>query len=114
MFAPSAGNQQPWHFVVIDDREILDQVPPVHPYSKMMRQVGVAIVVCGNLQRERHQRYWVQDCAAATQDLLLAARAQGLGTVWLGVFPREDRVAGLRRLLDLSEYIVSLVLVPVG
>jgi nitroreductase len=114
MFAPSAGNQQPWHLIVVDDRELLDQIPSVHPYSKMVRQVGTAIVVCGNLQRERHKGYWTQDCAAATQNLLLAARALGLGAVWLGVHPRDERVTGLRALLGLPDHIVPLALVPVG
>jgi nitroreductase len=114
MFAPSAGNQQPWHFVVIDDEKLLQQIPTVHPYAAMVREARAAIAVCGNLQREKHQGFWVQDCSAACQNLLLAAHALGLGAVWLGVYPREERVKGLRTLLQLPEEIIPLALIPVG
>ena len=114
MAAPSAGDQRDWHFVVIDDRSLLERVPDVHPYASMVPDAPLAILVCGDLSRESHAGYWVQDCAAATENLLLAARALGLGAVWLGVYPREDRVAGLRRLLSLPEHVVPLALVPVG
>ena len=114
MAAPSAGNQQPWEFVVIDDRTVLNKIPSVHPYAEMMKEASVAILVCGNLEREERKGFWIQDCAAATENLLLAATTQGLGSVWLGVYPREDRVEGLRALLQLPEHIVPFALVPVG
>ena len=114
MSAPSAGNQQPWHFVVIRERGILDEIPRYHPYSAMVKEASVAILVCGDLKSERHKGYWVQDCSAATQNLLIAAQAKGLGVVWLGVYPREDRVDGIRILLGLPEHIVPLSLIPVG
>lgn len=114
MSAPSAGNQQPWHLVVIDERQMLDAIPDVHPYARMLRQAPLAILVCGDLQRERSPGFWVQDCSAATQNLLLAVRAQGLGGVWLGVYPREERVEGLRELLGLPEHVVPLALVSIG
>lgn len=112
--APSAGNQQPWQFVVIDDRKILDEIPTVHPYSAMLKEANVAILVCGDLKAEKHKGFWVQDCSAATQNILIAAEALGLGAVWLGVYPREDRIAGIRQLLGLPERIVPLSLIPVG
>jgi nitroreductase len=114
MFAPSAGDQRDWHFVVLNDRALLARVPDVHPYAAMVPRAPLAILVCGDLTREAHQGYWVQDCAAASQNLLLAARAIGLGAVWLGVYPREDRVQGLRCLLGLPDFIVPLALVLVG
>ncbi len=114
MAAPSAGNQQPWEFVVIDDRAVLDKIPSVHPYAEMLKQSPLAILVCGDLTREKRKGFWIQDCAAATQNLLLAATTLGLGSVWLGVYPREDRVEGLRALLNLPEHIVPFALVPVG
>lgn len=114
MAAPSAGNQQPWHFVVIDDRNILDEIPKVHPYSQMTREASVAILICGDVKSEKHTGYWMQDCSAATQNVLLAVEAQGLGAVWLGVYPREDRVSGIRKLLGLPEHVVPLSLIPVG
>ena len=114
MSAPSAGNQQPWQFVVITDRELLDTIPSIHPYSAMLRQAPLAILVCGDEQLETHKGYWVQDCSAATQNLLLAAHARGLGAVWLGIYPRMDRVAGLRKLLGLPEHVVPMALVAIG
>ena len=114
MSAPSAGNQQPWQFVVIDDREILDEVPKVHPYSQMLKEAPVAILVCGDRQLETNKGYWVQDCSAATENLLIAAHAKGLGAVWLGIYPREERVADIQKLLGLPEHIVPLALVSIG
>lgn len=114
MSSPSAGNQQPWHFVIIDERHILDQIPSLHPHSMMCREAPVAILVCGDPTLEKHVGYWVQDCAAATENLLLAVHAKGLGGVWVGVYPREDRVIGLRRLLAIPEHIIPFALVPLG
>jgi len=114
MSAPSAGNQQPWEFVVIKDRAVLDKIPDVHPHAQMCRQAPAAIVVCGNLERDTHRGFWVQDCAAATQNILIAATDQGLGSVWCGVHPREDRVSGLRNLLNLPDHVIPLALIPIG
>jgi nitroreductase len=114
MAAPSAGNEQPWHFVVIRDRNLLDEIPKFHPYSAMLKYASVAILVCGDLTLEKYKGCWVQDCAAATQNLLLAATALGLGSVWTAVHPMEDRVRGMRRLLGLPGFVVPLALVPVG
>jgi len=114
MAAPSAGNEQPWHFIVIRDRATLDRIPDVHPYSFMIREAPMAILVCGDVNLAAHGEMWVQDCAAATQNLLLAATANGLGAVWLGVYPRADRVEGLRKLLGIPENVVPFSLVPVG
>jgi nitroreductase len=114
MSAPSAGNQQPWHFVVLDDRELLAKVPSCHPYADMVPGAPLSILVCGDLEREVHKGFWVQDCSAATENLLLAAVALGLGAVWLGVHPRQDRVEGLRKLLGIPDSVVPFALVPVG
>ena len=114
MAAPSAGNEQPWQFIVIRDRAILDEVPKFHPYSAMVKHASVAVLVCGDLTLEKYKGFWVQDCSAATENLLLAATAKGLGAVWTAVYPMEDRVAGMRKLLNLPEHIIPLSLVPIG
>jgi len=114
MSAPSAGNMQPWQFVVIDDRGILDTIPKVHPYADMVREAPLAIVVCGDLQRDGFGGYWVQDCSAATENMLIAAHALGLGAVWLGVYPRDERVTALRELLDIPENVTPFAVIALG
>ena len=114
MNAPSAGNQQPWHFVIIDDREILKEITVIHPYSKMLHQASAAILVCGDLDLEKHEGYWVQDCSAATENILLEIADQGFGGVWLGVHPRKDRVEGIRKLLRIPPRIVPFSLISLG
>jgi len=81
MSAPSAGNQQPWQFVVITDPELLGQVPSINPYAAMAEKAPLAVLVCGDLALERFPGFWVQDCAAAVQNLLLAVHSHGLGAV---------------------------------
>jgi nitroreductase len=114
MNAPSAGNEQPWQFVVITDRSLMDGIASYHPYAKMLPEAALAVMVCADLRRQRHEGSWVLDCAAATQNLLLAAHASGLGAVWVGIYPRPDREAKLRELCALPEYIVPVSLVPLG
>lgn len=115
MQAPSAGNEQPWHFVVITERALLDQVPAFHSYSSMIRQAPLAVLICAEPALSRYDvEYWNLDCAAATQNLLLAAESLGLGAVWLGLYPREDRMAGMRKLLSIPEDVIPFALVPVG
>jgi nitroreductase len=114
MAAPSGHNKQPWHFIVVRDRATLLEVPKFHPYSKMLGQCALAIVVCGDLDLDGGTKFWVQDCSAATQNILIAAHAMGLGAVWLGVYPHDDLVAGVRALLGIPERIVPLNIVSVG
>ena len=114
MAAPSAGNEQPWQFIVIQDRDALVRLPEVHPYASMVPEAQAAILVCGDRSLEKHEGYWVQDCAAATQNLLLAVRAEGLGGVWLGVYPRQPRMKGLSELLNLPDLIIPFSLIAIG
>jgi nitroreductase len=114
MNAPSARNQQPWQFVVIDDGRILADVAEINPNAPMARNAPLGILVCGDLSLEKSPGYWVVDCAAAVQNMLLAAHALGLGAVWTGVFPREERMEGLRRLFKLPANVIAHSLVIVG
>jgi len=114
MSAPSAGNQQPWQFVVVVDRRLRDEIPTFHPYAQMVREAPIVIVVCGDLRLENYRGYWIQDCSAATQNLLLAAHAKGLGAVWVGIYPKEDRVVRLQQLLGLPAEVIPLAVVPIG
>lgn len=114
MAAPSAHNRQPRHYVVIRDKATLLEIPKFHNYSKMLEQASLAIVVCGDLELENGTGFWVQDCAASTQNILLAAKATGLGAVWLGVYPNELLVKKLRDLLKVPERIVPFCIISVG
>jgi nitroreductase len=114
MYAPSAGNQQPWHFVVIRDREVMSRIPRIHPYAAMVNEAAAAVVVCGDTSMEKHKGFWVQDCSAATENLLIAAHAKGLGAVWVGIYPNGDRVKGFKELLGLPENVFPLALIPMG
>ena len=114
MMAPSAGNAQPWQFIVITERESLVRVKDFNPYAGMAAQAPLAILVCGDLRLEKFPGYWVQDCAAATQNLLLAAQARGLGTVWTGIYPMEDRVVHFSRYFALPDQVIPMVLVVIG
>ena len=114
MNAPSAGNEQPWHFLIINDRNILSDIAGFHPFAQMAREAPVAILVCGEPALEKHRDLWVQDCSAATQNMLLEITDLGLGGVWVGVFPRENRMDNMRRLLHIPQNIVPFSLIPLG
>jgi len=114
MVAPSAGDERPWHFVVIDDQRIKEKIPEIHRFAPMAPNAPVALLVCGDENLQKHHGFWVQDCAAATENILIEAQQLGLGAVWLGVYPVEGRVQGFRRLLDIPEHVVPFALVLVG
>ena len=112
MAAPSASDRKPWQFIVVTERETLDALAEAHHHGKMLFEAPLCISVCGDLTEM--ERFWVQDCSAATENLLLAATALGLGAVWLGVYPRDERVAAVRRILALPDHITPLNLVSIG
>jgi nitroreductase len=115
MAAPSASNQQPWEFVIINDKNIMDHIAEIHPHAQMIKDAQVAIAVCADLDRDKkNSGYWIQDCSAATENILLEAQYLGLGAVWLGIYPREDRVKGVKELLALPERVIPLSIVSIG
>lgn len=115
MSAPSAGNERPWHFVVIRNRALLDEIPKFHAHAEMVRMAPVAILVCADLRQTKFDGwYWIQDCSAAVENILLAAAGRDLGSVWLGVYPNKERVDALQALLGLPERITPFALVAVG
>ena len=114
MYAPSARNTQPWHFIVINQRVILDKLPHVHPYAEMCYEASLAILVCGDINIENLEGYIAVNCAAATQNILLAAHDLGLGSVWLGVYPRKERMEPLSKLFNLPQNIIPVSLVALG
>lgn len=114
MAAPSAGNQQSWRFIVVRDREQLQALAETTPYAQMLPRAGIGIVICADTHTEKHPGYWVQDCAAAMQNLLLAVHGLGLGAVWLGFTPMEERVAGAARVLGLPRRVVVFGVAAIG
>jgi len=112
MAAPSARNLRPWHFVAIRDRATLRALAAAHPHGAMLAGAGVAICVCGDT--EISPDFWIQDCAAATENILVAAAALGLGAVWLGCHPREERVSAIRAVLGIPARAGVLSLVSIG
>lgn len=114
MMAPSAGNQQPWYFIVTRESEKKSKVPEFHPYASMLKNASVAIVVCGDPNGKKWPDFWPQDCSAALQNMLLSARDLGLGTVWAGIYPLKDRMEGMRKLFGIPENVYPFAIVPVG
>lgn len=113
MNAPSASNEQPWHFIVIHDPKILGDIPKFHPYSGMLKAAPAAILVCVDLDVGK-EGFLIQDGSAATENILIAAHAKGLGAVWLGIYPLKERITGMRKLLNIPERILPLSLISIG
>lgn len=118
MAAPTAVNAQPWAFVIVTDREVLDTLNAHHPWARL-ETATAAIIVCGNMELALEgpaQEYWVQDCSAATENILLAAHAYGLGAVWCGVYhgPDSERVPPVRNALNLPDNIIPLNIITLG
>ena len=116
MAAPTAVNRQPWHFVVLDKRESIDLLATGRG-GGMVRKAPLAIVVCGDMNKALDgdaRDFWVQDVSAATENILLAANALGLGAVWTGAYPIAERVDGISEALDLPANRVPLAVILVG
>ena len=115
MAAPTAVNKQPWHFVAVTDMAKLKELSGGR--GGLLEQCALAIVVCGNMEKAmpgKAREYWVQDCSAATENILLAAHALGLGAVWTGGYPMEDRMATISKALKLPETIIPLCTIVIG
>jgi nitroreductase len=111
MSAPSGSNQRPWHFVVVTDRQTLHALAEAHPYGKMLASAGAGIAVCGD---PAISDWWVQDCSAATENILIAAAGLGLGAVWVSSHGRPEREQAIRDVLGIPERIGVLSLLSIG
>jgi len=114
MAAPSACNQQPWHFVVVRSRDTFARITEIQPYTRMLEKASVAVVVCADPELQTCRGFWVQDCSAATENLLLAVHALGYGATWCGLYPNDDSVWRIRELLGLPGQVIPLCIVAIG
>jgi nitroreductase len=114
MYAPSARNTQSWQYIVITERSILNAIMDVHPYAQMMAEATLAILVCGDKTLEQNEGYLNTNCSAATQNILLAANASGLGSVWLGIYPRQERMKAIACLFKIPEHVIPISLIALG
>lgn len=117
MAAPTAGNKQPWRFVVINDKKILSSIAEKFQYMTMAKEASVAVITCGDTTATfsgEGQDFWIQDVSAASENLLLAAHAMGLGAVWCGIYPQKERVDVFSEMLELPGNIIPLACICIG
>lgn len=113
MYAPSAMNNQAWQFIVINKRQLMDDILKFIP-QEMLKSTKAAILVCGDLNSEKNLDYIQQNCSAATQNILLAAHGLGLGSCWIGVYPVQETILGFKKLFNLPENIIPITFVSLG
>lgn len=117
MAAPTAMNKQPWHFIVVTDKDQLQKLSVANPYADMAAKAPLAIVVCGDINKAlegNESEYWIQDCSAASENILLAATGMGLGSVWTGTYPLKERCAAVTKALGLPESLIPLNTIVIG
>lgn len=115
MAAPTAANCQPWEFIVVTDSDKLTQVREKLVFARY--KAPAAIVVCGNMKlafKGLSQEFWVQDCSAATENILLAATSLGLGSVWIGIYPNENNVKAVKGIFNIPTHVTPLSLIYFG
>jgi len=114
MTAPSARNEQPWHFIVVKDKELLNKITEVNPYAESAKEASVAIVLYADLNLEQSKGRAVQDCCICGENILLAAHALGLGAVWTALHPDEERVEKARKLFNIPQNVIPLCIITIG
>ena len=118
MAAPTGRDMRPWHFIVLEGRHQLSPLVEQLPYAKMLAEAQAAVVVCGDMsvtdKEGNPSRNWTFDCSAATENLLLQAEAMGLGAVWTGVYPYDERLEAVKQALHLPDHLIPLNVIPIG
>ena len=114
MHAPSAKNIKSWEFIVVDDKNIFTEINKIHPYSNMILECSHAIIVCGNLDIDKDGCWWIQNCAAATQNILLASESIGIGSCWLGVAPYEELMTKISDMFSMPSHIKPFCIITLG
>ena len=114
MAAPSACNQQPWHFIVLRDKKTHEEIMEIHTHSKMLSKAALGIIVCADPDLQTCPGFWVQDVSAATENILLAVHSLGYGATWCGIYPDDDRVWKIRELLEIPKNVFPLCIIAIG
>ncbi len=114
MYAPSAVNKQPWHFIVFRNAITIDAINEVHPNSTMLKQASAGILICFDKNLEHDEGYGPVDCSAATQNMLLASHGLGLGACWIGIYPRQKRIDALHKIFSLPEHVTPFAVISLG
>jgi len=114
MYAPSAGNSQPWQFIVVDSAEKKREIADFHNHGKMIARCSHAIVVCADKKLEKYEGRFMLDCSAATQNILLAATALGIGSVWVGLYPVQSRMDGITKICRLPDNLIPMCITALG
>lgn len=117
MAAPTAKNKQPWHFIVVTEKELLQKLAEANPHAAMAAKAPLAIVVCGDMTKALDgdaRDFWIQDCSAASENILLAATGMGLGAVWTGAYPAKERYTAVSEVLGLPESLIPLNTIVIG
>jgi nitroreductase len=114
MYAPSAMNLQAWHFVVIDDNEILIEIVNSIPYAEMLKQSAAAILVCGDSLIEKNESWLLQNCSASIQNILISAYGLGLGSCWIAIHGMDDVYKNVKAQFKLPKNIVPVALISLG
>jgi nitroreductase len=114
MYAPPAVNKQPWHFIVTSDKELFSKIMEIHPNARFLGGASHAILVCGDEKLQHDDGYYLADCGAATQNILLSAHMLGIGSCWIGIYPREKRMELISELFGLPAHVKPFALVSLG
>jgi nitroreductase len=114
MYSPSAFDYQPWHFIVADNKEIFEEILKAASHAEMIKEASHAVILCGDRSLEENIGLLIQDISAATENLLLAAHSYGLGAVWVGIYPFEEIVAGIKEIFKLPDNIIPVSMAVIG
>jgi nitroreductase len=114
MYAPSAVNKQPWHFIVFENHQTMQSIIDIHKNASMLLEADKAILICYDENIQHDQGYGPVDCSAATQNMLLAAHASGIGACWVGIYPRQNRIDSLHSLFKLPKHVIPFAVISLG